>query len=604
MRLLFIPKRQFCFLPIVATALFSAFCLAGNTVAAVSEGADQANLDGPAELPRLHIASSLADTPATGQTHTISQGDDLQGAIDGARCGETLRLQPGATFRGQFRFPAKNCDDSHWIVVRSGAPDDSLPPEGTRLTPCFAGIASLPGRPDLRCKQVRNVMARIEFDGKAGSGPIAFLPGANHYRFIGIEVTRGNPGASITALSFTKEPGPVNHLVFDRVWMHGTAQDETTRGLALRGMTYVAVVDSFFSDFHCVAGTGACTDAQTIVGGGGDDPEGPFKIENNFLEASGENLLFGGGAATQTPVDLEIRRNYLFKPMIWKPEEPGFVGGTSGKPFIVKNHFELKNAQRVLFEGNVLENTWGGFSQAGFSILLTPKNQQNRCPACRVNDVTIRYNKVRNVAGVLQLANVKSDAGGASSGGERYSIHDLVATDVHEKDFLGFGVFALVLSNNPPLRDVKIEHVTAFVPRAIFSFMNASGQGLANFTVVNNIFYTSGPREIGSAGGGPENCAHQPDRLGPAGVLKNCLGEGTVTHNLIIGGSNWPAKNLTVKDISSAGLRQSDHLVDLRPCKTKDENCKKASPAIGAGTDGKDIGADIDEIDKATEGVT
>ena len=38
------------------------------------------------------------------------------------------------------------------------------------------------------------------------------------------------------------------------------------------------------------------------------------------------------------------------------------------RPLADKNLFELKNAQRVLFEGNILENSWGGFSQRGFAI--------------------------------------------------------------------------------------------------------------------------------------------------------------------------------------------------------------------------------------------
>src|SRR6266571_4241328 len=84
--------------------------------------------------------------------------------------------------------------------------------------------------------------------------------------------------------------------------------------------------------------------------------------------------------AAATPTDIEIRGNHFFKPMSWKPGEPGFVGGASGRPFIVKNLFELKNAQRVLLEGNLLENCWGGFSQNGYAVLLTPKNQSNQCP--------------------------------------------------------------------------------------------------------------------------------------------------------------------------------------------------------------------------------
>ena len=184
---------------------------------------------------------------------------------------------------------------------------------------------------------------------------------------------------------------PADHFVFDRLWLHGTEQDETTRGIYLSGTRYMSVVDSYFSDFHCVARTGACTDAQAIAGGLGSLPEGPVKIVNNFLEAAAERVIFGGGPATTTPADIEIRHNHLYKPFEWMPHQAGFVGGTSGQPFIVKNHFELKNAERVLFEGNILENTWGGFSQMGFSILLTPKNQAPNVG--RVTDLTVRYNR-------------------------------------------------------------------------------------------------------------------------------------------------------------------------------------------------------------------
>ena len=120
----------------------------------------------------------------------------------------------------------------------------------------------------------------------------------------------------------------------------------------------------------------------------GNLPKGPYQIVNNFLESAGENILFGGGSASSTPVDIEIRKNHFFKPLTWMKGSPGFVGGTNGNPFVVKNHVELKNAQRVLLDSNILENTWGGFSQGGFSVLLTPKNQTlngvNVCPSCQV----------------------------------------------------------------------------------------------------------------------------------------------------------------------------------------------------------------------------
>src|SRR6202023_3594137 len=148
------------------------------------------NFDGPAELPRESVQSSLKDTPAPGKTWTVHAGDNLQQVLGKASCGDIVKLEAGATFSGNIVVPAKGCDDSHWIILRTSAPDSSLPPEGTRLTPCYAGVSSLAGRPPLNCAPTANVLAKIEFKGKSGSGPIMSAPGANHYRLIGLEVTR------------------------------------------------------------------------------------------------------------------------------------------------------------------------------------------------------------------------------------------------------------------------------------------------------------------------------------------------------------------------------------------------------------------------------
>ena len=158
-----------------------------------------------------------------------------------------------------------------------------------------------------------------------------------------------------------------DHIVFDRVWMHGTANDETTRGVYLSGTTYMAVVDSFFTDFHC-AQRGFCSDAQSISGAAGSLPMGPYKIVNNFLEASGENILLGGAAATATPADIEIRRNHLFKPMTWMKGQPDFVGSATGNPFIVKNHFELKNARESFLKQTFWKTIGAVFRSPAFRL--------------------------------------------------------------------------------------------------------------------------------------------------------------------------------------------------------------------------------------------
>jgi hypothetical protein len=567
----------------------------------------QAKFDGPAELPHIYLQTSVADTPAPGKVQAVNAGSNLQAALDQAACGDTLALEAGATFTGRFVLPQKNCDDSHWIIIRTSA-ESELPAEGTRLTPCYAGLASLPGRPDFHCTVAKNVLAKLVFEGKSGDGPAVFASGANHYRLEGLEITRADSENSITALISPEVRSGANHIVLDRVWVHGTAQAETTRGAYLSGISYAAIVDSTFTDFHCVAVTGACGDSQAIGGGGGEIPSGPFKIVNNFLEASGENIMFGGGYATVTPTDIEIRHNYLFKPLIWKANQPGFVGGVSGKPFIVKNLFELKNAQRVLFEGNLLDNSWGGAGQTGFAIVLTPKNQTpNVCPLCRVTDITLRFCKIRHMASAMDISNDPSDSGGIATAGERYSIHDLVFEDIDGDAYKGFGLFAVVLARAPQMRDVKIDHITAFPHRVFMNVAGARDKPLpTNFSITNSIF-TAADREV-TSGGGAQNCAFGMVQLGPEAVFKSCFNAMTFKNNVIIGPiKQWPSGNSFPKNEEAVGFVNFNHGIggDYHLCKGKNEPaaCKQASKYAHGGSDGKDPGADIDAIVSATQGV-
>jgi hypothetical protein len=533
----------------------------------------------------------------------VRSGQSIEQALSSASCGDIIQLQAGATFSGSFVVPAKSCDDSHWIILRTNAPDSSLPPEGTRLTPCYAGVTSLPGRPRLNCASTTNVLAKIEFNGKGGSGPIQFSPGANHYRLIGLEVTRAvSPAAVYNLVQFN---GPADHLVFDRVWMHGTAQDETVRGIMLGPSRYVAIVDSFFTDFHCVAKTGSCTDTQAIAGGLGDNPMGPYKIVNNFLEAAGENILFGGGRATMTPKDIEIRRNHMFKPLTWMRGQAGYAGGADGNPFIVKNLFELKNALRVLLEGNVMENTWGGFSQVGFAILLTPKNQSgngtNLCPVCQVTDVTIRYDSISHSGAGLQIANGLSDGGGAAFDGQRYSIHDITFDDMDGAKYGGPSEFAQI-SVGPGaalLQNVTINHVTAFPSNKLFIIggQAETGSQMKNFVFTNNIV-NAGPYPVWSTGvGRAANCAIHNS---PLITFDACFSGYTFAANAIIASppkAKWPARNFF--PASAAAVR----FVNYNGGNGGDYHLQPSSPYKGVGTDGKDLGADVDALNSAIAGV-
>jgi hypothetical protein len=564
--------------------------------------ASTSNFDGPAELPRAYVKSSLADTPAAGATHQVKTTAALQSALDSARCGDTFLLQAGTTFSGTVVLPAKNCDDNHWIVVRTSAPNSTLPPEGARLTPCYAGVGSLPARPAFKCSSTRNVVAKIEFTG-SGSGPIVMADGANHYRLIGLEITRGTPKAEVSNLVTNEHGGASDHVVIDRSWLHGTAQDETTRGIMLTGSTNIAVVDSFFSDFHCVAVTGACTDSQAIAGGLGTRTMGPIKIVNNYLEAAGENIIFGGGPATRTPEDIEIRHNYFFKPMIWKKGTPGFVGGRDGHPFIVKNHLEFKNAARVLVEGNVMENSWGGFSQAGFSILMGPKNQNGMCPLCVLHDVTIRYGTIMNVGSGFQIGNGASDSGALSLGAWNESIHDMVIAHVDGTTYDGGGHLFQESNGNEenPLHNVAISHVTGIGdnPNAgMLVLGNAINHPLAGFSWTNNILVASGGGIV-TTGGGSWNCAYPALPGGPVGKLDRCFKNYDFAGNVLVGATgSWPANNHAPATLANVMFSSTVHRV------LSSFQLQAASPFRNVSSDGRNPGADVAGVEAAIAGVT
>ncbi len=569
------------------------------------------NYDGPAQLPIATVNSSMANTPAPGSIISVNAGDDLQAALNRAQCGNTIQLQAGATFTGRFKFPALACDDNHWIIVRTSSPDSALPSEGHRITPCFAGVASLLGRPSYPCDNPQNVLAKLLVSA------LFFRNGANHYRLIGLEITRPDGGRGAPTLLSVEPDGSASYIVLDRSWLHGTTQDETQDGFNLSRTNNVAVVDSYFSDFHCTSRTGSCSEAHAVSGGTGGYQDGPYKIEDNFLEASSQAILFGGAAATTTPTDITIRFNHFFKPWQWMKGNLPFQGGVSGDPFIVRHHLEFKNAVRVLVENNLMENVWGGFGEAGNAILLTPKNQHTGsgayvCPLCQVTDVTIRYVRVAHAGGGISIStgcdlgcqNSKNDNhGGQALAGARYSIHDLVIDDISRK-YIGAARLFSVSNGWPanPLHTVTINHVTGFQD-ADGSLMSVGNQNynppMYGFVFTNNIV-TTGGYPLWSVGGGKTSCAHSGT---PAQNIFNCFATYTFTNNALVAvpahypASSWPAGNMFPPDMNDVDFVQCDN------GNGGDYRLQPNSPFKNMGTDGKDLGADIPGLNQALAGI-
>jgi hypothetical protein len=229
---------------------------------------------------------------------------------------------------------------------------------------------------------------------------ITTAAGAHHYRFIGIEFSTTTESVKIYDLirlgggrqeQKTLEAVP-HHLVIDRCYVHGFDTQDVQRGISLNSAEST-ISNSYISAIH-----GVGYDTQAIAGWNGP---GPFHIINNYLEAAGENIMFGGADPANPnliPSDIEIRGNYVFKPKSWKVGDPTYAG----MHWTVKNLLELKNAKNVVIDGNIFENNWVD-AQAGLPILFTVRNQEGTAPWSIIQNVTFTNNIVKGAPGALNF---------------------------------------------------------------------------------------------------------------------------------------------------------------------------------------------------------
>ena len=128
-----------------------------NTYCSKSEVWTGAMSDRGAALPTRCINTGTHQTPSPGKRIVVPASSDIDAYLTDAQCGDTLLLTPGAY--PPFTLPAKSCDSAHWITIRSLSND--FPEPGHRVSPCDAGHASLPGRPEYACPQPRKLMATV-----------------------------------------------------------------------------------------------------------------------------------------------------------------------------------------------------------------------------------------------------------------------------------------------------------------------------------------------------------------------------------------------------------------------------------------------------------
>jgi hypothetical protein len=514
----------------------------GLTVAAMTSPAVPVSVQGPMPpaMPRLLVDDPYGLPP--GQSIRVRAGGDFQAALDLAQPGDAILLDAGAVFRGNFTLPRKS--QAGWIIIQSSS--GALPPPGTRISPAFA--AAMP-----------------KLISPNGAPVILTAPGAKGYRFVGIEFTLAlhvKTARQIIAFGGTQSrladtPG---NLAIDRCYIHGHAAANVFRGVLLNSGSST-VVNSHISDIH-VAGH----DSQAILGYNGP---GPFKIVNNYLEAAGENIMFGGGdpsIADLVPSDIEVRYNHLFKPLRWRRPD-------SRVHWTVKNLLELKNARRVLIEGNLLENVWAD-AQSGTAVVLTPRSD-GRAPWAAIEDVMFRNNVVRNALG--GVGGQSTNEGHPSQRLRRIAVVNNLWLSV-ERTFFTFAAPTL------PAEDLLVDHNTA-IPTRYFSydFDAPSPPALIRFQFSNNL--------TGFGRFGVKFPRTQED-------IRRWL------PGAIVGGNALVQMGSISESIPAADMARWEPLADayvvLRSASEAgllaDGTLEASGPLKNAGTDQKDIGVDFGEL--------
>jgi len=497
----------------------------------------------PPELPRTYLDTTMP--VQTGQIIQVRAGDNLQNAINQAVYGDTIVLEAGATFVGNFVLPEKT--GTGWILIQSS--DVSNLPAGTRVTPT----------------QASRMPKLVSY--AVGENAIQTSGKAHHYRLIGLEVASRNTATApvdyalitLGSDSETNLSRIAHDLIVDRCYLHGTLTGALIRGIALNSARS-AVIDSYISEVKAIG-------ADTQALGGWNGP-GPYKIVNNYLEAAGENIMFGGvRVSNPTPADIEIRYNHLAKKSDWKIGHVSFAG----TGWMVKNLFELKNAQRVLVENNVLENNWGGQGQAGHAILFNGVDGANST----IENITLRYNHIKTAEqGFKVSANVMGSQ-------LRTSNSILLENNLFElSGNKAFDIFEHV-------HDVIVNHQTVIGNANAFG---TNGQVAGTNVQFLNSIATHG--SIGIQGYGVMN------QLEPYSISYHFPG-GRFTGNALIGG---PASHYT--GFPGNFFPANENAMGFVNPTGRDYRLSASSPYRNAGSDGKNVGADIDELMSRITGVT
>jgi hypothetical protein len=254
--------------------------------------------------------------------------------------------------------------------------------------------------------------------------------------------------------------------------------------------------------------------------------------------------------------------------------------------WLVKNLFELKNAQDVRVEGNVMENNWTN-GQTGYAVLFTPRNQDGACPWCVVQRVTFVNNIVRHAPGGINVLGV--DDAHPSLLTNNITIQNNLFDDLGRNGYWGDNLPWLLFGAGGDR--FTIDHNTVIhTGDALVVFYGS--QMLTNFAYKNNTGRHNLYGFIGDNHG-----------IGNDSISAFIATPFVITTNVLVAGppNSYPTTNQTCGTTSCFPSESSweSYFVSFAGGNGGNYRLQSGTPFKSAGTDGFDLGADIDNIVRA-----
>ena len=597
------------------------------------------------------VCLSLTALSSTAHAATINvpAGGDLQAAINTAQAGDVVMLAPGAAYVGNFTLPNKGVL-SDYVTIRSAAPDAQLPGVNVRITPAAAALLPKISSP--------NSISALRTSAGANHYKLMFLEFQANAKGYGDIIELGQGDSTQTQLSQVPYALVIDRVYVhgDPVMGQKRGIALNSSGTTIVN-SYISDCKAVGQEAQAISGFNgpgnydiennyleASTQSFLL---GGSDPMIPNLVTTNvtfrgnylskqvvwrgpiiatpanpaaIVVASGGTLAagtYGYKVAAQVPAGQTTTANSApsaevtatvavagagvtisWTPVVgatgyvvygrtaggenayWTTTNPYFTdtgaAGKSGTPpsatqWYVKNLFELKNAQNVLVEGNVMENLWVA-AQPGYSVLFTPRNQGGTAPWVIVQGITFQHNLVRHVSGVVNILGTDNLA--PSQLTNHIIVRDNVFDDVNTS--WGSGARPFEIGDGPDT--VTIDHNTVISNDS--SIVWLYGAPSTNVAYTNNM---SAHNTYGIMGSNSS--------LGTTSI-NTYLPGSVVAGNVLAGGtaSRYPTGNY----FPSVAAWQGGFVNYA----AGDYHLLPTSPYKNAGTDGLDLGANIDLVNE------